>query len=173
MSEAFTVPCTCPEQVDGSGQVQRPAPIHDTDTVYLKDDVDPVLGTAVMQAMGTNLENTADMQAAIMGAYLVGGIASWTFQDERGNSAPINRSTTARYIRWPTSYDVADRLDDKHREVLTNPLALRRFFALSNGPTEPSTSATGATGPDQESPSSERPSLRAVSGGKRSAAKAG
>lgn len=147
MSIEYKVPCTC----EVRGPKAPPRPAHTEDTLFLKDEVDPVLGIAVIRAAAEAGTNQADVLGAIAGAYLANGIESWTFTDSDGALVEISRRTVNRLIRWPVSAAVANRLAELHSEVIFRPLVEESSTPSDDGTTDGSISPIPESGSETES----------------------
>ncbi len=153
------VPCTCP----GSP--------HPEDTVYLTPVVDVRIGQAATNALRDTPMTISDVEGALAGAFLHFGPREWTFVDEKGEDLPLTAANIDERLTWNTGgMEVAEKCDELYAGDVIAPLVRRMSKASPSGQTESSTSATPSSGDDTAS--SGRPSLRAVSDGKRSAAKA-
>ena len=175
------VPCSCPEQVDSKGRVTKPVPIHPEDTVYVNPVLDGPTGKAAMIAWQASVVRKgasmarmrSDMEGALSSAWLHFGIRDWTFLDEDGQPLPLTPDNIDARLTWAGGAElVAEKCDELYAGDLFGPLVRRLLPQQPTGPTDDSTSPTPSPGDDPESPTSDKPSLRAVTGGKRSAAKA-
>lgn len=152
------VPCSCPAR-------------HEQDSVYLAPELDVRIGVAATVVLRQMPDRIEDQQAALAGVYLHHAIRDWTFTDEKGDPLPITMETIDERLTFDQGgFEIADKAAELYHERLFAPLVRRRSRASSGGPTDASTSPTPEPGSDTDS--SDKPSLHAVTGGKRSAAKA-
>ncbi len=155
------VPCSCPGTP------------HEQDSVSIPEVLDARLGAAATFAIRNTPGIGADMEGAISEAWLHNAPRAWTFTDDKDKPLPITPETIDARLTWNHGgFEVADRANGLYAGDLFSPLVKRMPKPSRSGPTASSTSATPEPGSDPESASSPKPSLRAVSGGKRSGAKA-
>lgn len=155
------VDCTCPAG-------------HGTDTVYLIGEVDVQLGVAAMAAASQVPGTGVDWTGAMAPVFLHHGIRRWTLTEGTGkDEQPLEltfENIDAR-ITWANgAFDVARRATELYMEAVVTPFVRRMQRDSASGQTESLTSPTPPPGSTTDS--SEQPSLRAVSGGKRSVARA-
>ena len=157
----ITVPCSCPGKP------------HKEDTVSIPEVLDARLGAAATYAIRNTPGVGADMEGAISEAWLHNAPREWTFVDAEGDPLPVTIDNIDTRLTWDHGgFEVADTANGLYAGDLLNPLVKRMPKPSRRGRTGTSTSATHSSGSDPESPSSPKPSLRTVTGGKRSAAKA-
>lgn len=121
--------CLCPGTPHAGG-----------DTVYLRAELDLAGGLAVIAAMSSG-EGEALIER--MGrAYLLAGIASWTFLDEAGVPVPATRENIDR-LRWSAAtLAIANAAADLYGEAVLDPLVETANASSPSGPSDASTSAT-------------------------------
>ncbi len=131
------------------------------------------LGAAGTHAIMHNPFQSADMEGALGDAWLHNAPREWTFTDEDGDPLRVTRDNIEARLTWTNGgFEVVEAANRLYAGDLLNPLVKRMPKPSRRGRTGISTSATPSSGSDPESPSSPKPSLRTVTGGKRSAAKA-
>lgn len=154
-----TVPCSCP----GSP--------HPEDTITLAPVLDPRIGAAAMAALKTAPSTIPDVEAALAGVFVAHGVREWTFVDEKKEPLPVTPENIAARLTWASGgMEVAEKANELYAGDLFTPFLRRRSKDSSSGPTDDSTSPTPPPGSGTDS--SDKPSLHAVSGGKRSEARA-
>lgn len=154
-----TVPCSCP----GSP--------HEQDTVSIPPVLDVTLGAGATYAIHNGPTSLADMEGAIAGAWLHLAPRAWTFVDDKGQPLEITADNIDARLTWAHGgMEVAEKANELYAGDLFAPLVLRRQRDSPSTPTADSTSPTPEPGSDTGS--SDKPSLRTVTGGKRSEAKA-
>ena len=169
--------CRCP----GTG----PTPQHpDGDIVTLVPKLTlPMAAALKTRTMADQLgdDSIAAVQFSLVSGYLraapYGAIASWSFieegePDKRGNPTtipvPITTENIERLIPWANGgEEVAEKADALYGADFLAPFLRRMATSSSTGQTATSTSAKRRSGPSPRVPS--RPSLRPVSGGRKSA----
>ena len=157
--KTVTVPCSCPK---------RP---HKQDTVSMPDVADVRIGAAVMAAVNNTPSSIPDMEGAISAALLHAAPREWTFVDDKGEPLPVTVENIDARLTWTKGgLEVAEKANELYAGDVFAPFVQRMQRASPSGPTESSTSPTPPPGSDTDS--SDKPSLRAVTGGKRSAARA-
>jgi len=157
----ITVPCSCPGKP------------HDQDTVSIPEVLDARLGAAGTYAISNTPGIGADMEGAISDAWLHNAPRAWTFVDDKGDPLPVTIENIDARLTWNGGgYEVAEAANGLYAGDLFAPLVKRMPKPSRRGRTAPSTSATPSSGSDPESGSSPKPSLRTVTGGRRSGAKA-
>ena len=155
------VPCSCPGKP------------HAEDTVSIPGVLDARLGAAGTYAIQFTPGIGADMEGAITDAWLHNAPRAWTFIDAEGKPLPITIENIDARLTWANGgMEVAEKANELYAGDLFSPLARRKPKPSRRGRTGNSTSATPPSGSDPESPSSLEPSLRTVTGGRRSGAKA-
>lgn len=153
------VPCSCP----GSP--------HEHDTVSLLPKMDVRIGSAAMAAMRETPSTVSDVEGALSGAFLHFGPREWTFTDAKGEPLPVTPENIDERLTWANGgMEVAEKANELYAGDLFAPLVRRMPKASPSGPTDDSTSASPESGSDTDS--LPKPSLHAVTGGKRSGAKA-
>lgn len=155
-----TVPCSCPGTP------------HEQDTVSIPEVLDARLGAAATFALNGH-ENLADMEGAITAAWLHNAPRAWTFTDDKDEPLPVNVPNINLRLTWAHGgLEVAEKANELYAGDLFAPLVARRSAPSRRGRTPRSTSPNPSPGSDPASDSSPKPSLRTVSGGRRSGAKA-
>lgn len=126
------------------GECQCPgAPHAGGDTVYLRAELDVAGGLAVIAAMSSG--DGEALLEKIGRAYLIFGIADWTFTDEAGAKVPASRANIER-LRWsPATLAVANAAADLYAEAVLGPLAQTASESSPSGPSDASTSQTPAS----------------------------
>jgi hypothetical protein len=153
------VPCSCP---------RRP---HKHDTVSMPDVADVRIGAAVMAAVNNTPSSIADMEGAISAALLHAAPRAWSFTDEAGEPLSVTIDNIDARLTWTHGgLEVAEKANELYAGDVFDPFVKRMQKASGSGPTGSSTSAPPEHGSSTDS--SDKPSLRAVTGGKRSGAKA-
>lgn len=156
----ITVPCSCPGTP------------HEQDTVSIPEVLDARLGAAGTYAVQMNSE-IADMEGGIAAAWLHNAPRAWTLIDDKGDPLPITATNIDARLTWKNGgMEVAEKANALYAGDLFAPLVARSQKPSRRGRTATSTSPTPSNGSGPESDSSLKPSLRAVSGGRRSGAKA-
>ncbi len=167
------VPCSCPSEVDAKGVVVKAAPIHDHDTVSIPEVLDARLGAAGTNALSRHPLNSADLEGALSEVWLHNAPRAWTLVDAEGDPLPVTIDNIDARLTWNHGgFEIAEKANGLYAGDLFSPLVKRMPKRSRRGQTDNSTSATPSSGSDQEPASSQKPSLRAVSGGRRSGAKA-
>ena len=165
------VPCSCPGTP------------HDQDTVSLLPEPDIRIGAAVMAAIRATPASIPEMEGAIAEVLIQVAPRAWTFVDEKGNPLELTRDAIAERLTWNQGgMEVAEKANDlygaRNPTGVFAPLARPKRKASRSGRTGALTKTDGSSStpptrtPGRPSRSSDKPSLRAVTGGKRSAAKA-
>ncbi len=169
-------PCRCPG-------TDRPHPDGDTVTLVPKLTL-PMAAALKARTMSDNTggdESIAAVQFSLVSGYLraapYGAIASWSMleegePDKHGNPTtvpvPITTEAIERLMPWANGgEEVAERADQLYGGDFLAPFLRRISSSSKTGPTAASTSPSRRSGPSRRSPS--RPSLRPVSGGRKSA----
>lgn len=159
------VPCSCPGKP------------HEQDTVSLLPKMDVRIGSAAMAAMKAAPSSIPDLEGALAGAFLHFGPRAWTFVDDKSEPLAVTIETIDERLTWVNGgMEVAEKANELYAGDLFAPFARRtpktatKRKASRSGPTASSTSPTPEPGSNTDS--SDRPSLHAVSDGKRSEAKA-
>jgi hypothetical protein len=153
------VPCSCPGTP------------HEQDTVWLSPVVDVRIGAAATTALRGTPWTISDVEGALAGAFLHFAPRDWTFVDDKGDPLPVTIENIDARLTWSQGgMEVAEKADELYAGAIVDPLVQRMSKALNSTRTTSSTSQIPSPGSDTDS--SDKPSLRAVSGGKRSGAKA-
>jgi hypothetical protein len=157
------VPCSCPG-----------AP-HEQDSVSLPSETDVRIGAAVMAAVRVSPSSIPEMESAISTALLHVAPRAWTFVDEKGEPLEVSAENIDARLTWNHGgMEVAEKANDLYGAGSPTgvfvPLLPKKPKASRSGRTAASTSPTPTSGSPTDS--SDKPSLRAVTGGKRSGAKA-
>jgi hypothetical protein len=170
--------CRCP---GGS-----PTPHPDGDIVTLVPKLTLPMAASLNQRVRENADgddSVAAVQFSLMSGYLraapAGAIASWSFVEEGAVidrktgqlpliPVPITAEAIERLIPWGSGgMEVAEEADRLYAADFLAPFLRRISTSSKTGPTAGSTSASRKSGASRRSPS--RPSLRPVSGGRKSA----
>jgi hypothetical protein len=152
------VPCSCPNSP------------HEQDTVSLHPVVDVAIGAAATAAM-SGILTVSDMEGALASAFIHFGPRAWTCVDDKGEPLPLTPTNIDARLTWANGgMEVAEKANELYAGDALGPLLRRRQKASPSGQTDDSTSPT--LPPGSPTDSSEKPSLRSVTGGKRSGAKA-
>ncbi len=164
----IVVPCSCPGKP------------HEQDTVSIPEVADVRIGTAGSVAWGRTPGIVEDMTAALMAAFLHAAPRAWTFVDAEGEPLPLTAANIDVRLTWAGGgKEVADKAAELYTDDLFHPLVVAmeaeakkraKSKASNSGRTADSTSPTPESGDSTDT--SAKPSLRAVTGGKRSAARA-
>lgn len=147
MTKGWFVESTEPVAVPVGECLCPGAPHSDGDTVFLRPELDPGGGMAVMRVAATGDGDTASIEERLGRAYLVWGIVSWTFVDEEGKPVPCTRENI-RKLRWnDATYAIADKASDLYGDALDPLVTAVNRLALTtsssrNGRTTPPTSRT-------------------------------
>lgn len=152
------VPCSCPGKP------------HEQDTVSLPDVADVRIGAAVMSAVNNSPASIPDMEGAIAAAMIHAAPRAWTFTDENGPLELTAENIDARLTWNHGGAEVAEKANELYAGDVFAPLVRKRSKGSRSGPTPSSTSRSRPSGPS--TPSSGKPSLRTVTDGEPSAAKA-
>ena len=168
--------CRCPGD---------PRPHPDGDIVTLVPKLTLPMAASLNQRVRENADgddSVAAVQFSLMSGYLraapAGAIASWSLleegpEDKRTKEptlvpVPITAEAIERLIPWANGgMEVAEEADRLYAADFLAPFLRRISSSSSPGPTAGSTSASRKSGASRRSPS--RPSLRPVSGGRKSA----
>jgi hypothetical protein len=158
-----TVPCSCPGKP------------HTEDTVYLPPVADVPIGMAMMSAMRWAPARVPEMEAAIAGALIHVAPREWTFVDDKGEPLELTPENIDARLTWGQGgAEVAEAANELYggdgNEAVFSPLVQKRLKASRRSRMGSSTSQTPTPGSTTDS--SDKPSLRTVSGGRRSGAKA-
>lgn len=131
-------------------QVECPCPgkPHDADTVFLRPTLGLQAGVAV-QSLLINAHNAedrlteAELTGVLAEGYLLHGVASWTFVDDKGHTIPVTRDTIRTQLldRFDLGEPVANKADDLYAQALFLPLVKRASASSPVSPTAKSTSA--------------------------------
>ena len=127
------LPCLCPGEAHPDG-----------DTVWLRSELAPEGGYAVLRAIRAAQEDPEELPQYLGRAYATHGIVDWTFVDDDGEPVPCTPDTIAR-LSWAAVYPIAERGDSLYAEALLAPLAARLSGSSRNGRTAPSTSRRRAS----------------------------
>lgn len=159
------VPCSCPGKP------------HEQDTVSLAPVMDVRIGSAAMAAMKESPASIPDVEGALSGAFLHFGPRAWTFVDDEGDPLPLTMDNIDARLTWAQGgMEVAEKANELYAGDLFVPFVRRqpkkavRKKASRSGPTASSTSPSQPSGSATDS--SGKPSLRAVSDGTQSEARA-
>lgn len=157
------VPCSCPGKP------------HEQDSVFLPPVADVRIGMAVMSAVKAAPASIPEMEGAISEVFLHVAPREWTFVDDKGEPLPLTTDNIDARLQWGTGgMEVAEQANKLYGEMVEGgvfaPLVNRRSKASRSGRTRSSTSPTPIPGSTTDS--SAKPSLRTVTGGRRSGAKA-
>lgn len=157
------VPCSCPGKP------------HEQDTVSMPGVADVRIGMAVTAAIKAAPASQPEMEGAISEVFLHVAPREWTFVDEAGEPLPLNLDNIDARLQWATGgMEVAERANELYGGMVEGgvfaPLVHRRSKASRSGQTGSSTSPTPS--PGSVTDSSDKPSLRTVTGGRKSGAKA-
>jgi hypothetical protein len=117
------------------------SPHLDGDTVWLRKELTPEGGFAVLRAIRDAEGNVDRLPETLGRAYAESGIVDWTFLDADGEPVPCTPETR-RQLAWAVVYPVAERGDGLYAADLLAPLAPLLSKSSRNGHSAPSTSAT-------------------------------
>lgn len=128
--EPVEVECRCPGKP------------HDVDTVWLRAELGPEGGYAVLRAIRASAAagDSTLLEELLGREYCKHGIVDWTFLDADGEPVPCTPENIAR-LSWPVARPVAERGDVLYQEELLAPLVVRPSKSSATGRTAPSTSA--------------------------------
>lgn len=133
--------------------------------------VDVRIGAAAAAAMRDFPTSISDMEGALAGAFLHFGVRGWTFTDERKEPLPVTVENIDARLSWHHGgMEVVEKANELYAGDVFAPLVARMSKASLPGRTDDSTSPIPSSGDDMDS--SAKPSLHAVSDGRRSGAKA-
>ena len=153
------VPCSCPGTP------------HEQDTVSLPDVADVRIGMAVMSAYNYGPADVDAMEGRIAAAFLHAAPRAWTFVDDKGADLDLTSDNIDERLTWNRGgAEVVERANGLYAGDVFAPLVRKRSAASKPGRTRRSTSRTRS--PGSRTHSSGKPSLRTVTGGEPSAAKA-
>jgi hypothetical protein len=146
---AFTDPEAQPIPVD-FGECPCPGTPHPGgDTLFLRPELDLQGGFTFTSAFADNTQDTAGMplEQALGTAYLVAGIAAWTFLDADGQPIPASRANIAK-LRWtPAVGEVADIAARRYGAAALLPLVAgaqrRSAFSLTDHLTSQKKASSG------------------------------
>lgn len=113
-------------------------PHPDGDTVWLRAELGPEGGYAVLRALHA-AGGTDFLQEKLGRAYAEHGIVDWTFLDADGEPVPCTPENIA-LLSWPVLYPVAERGDVLYAQEFLAPLVARQPPSSPNGRTARSTS---------------------------------
>jgi hypothetical protein len=157
-----TVECSCPGTP------------HPEDTVLLAPVTDVRIGSAAAAGLGilpSGPSQLSDIEGALSLAFLHFGPRDWTFTDAKGEPLPLTLDNIDERLSFAHGgLEVIEKANELYATDVLGPLLRARQRASLSGPTDDSTSPQ--SGPGESTDSSDKPSLRAVTGGKRSAARA-
>lgn len=132
-------------------------PHPDGDTVYLRPRLSLAAGVAVqslvIEARQTRGVAGADLLGTLAEAYLLHGVAGWTFLNPAGSPIPVTEETIRSQLLadFERGEAVASAADD----LYLGPVVLPLFRAAS--PSSPPTPTDGSTSPPTDPPSSSLP----------------
>jgi hypothetical protein len=156
---AVEVPCSCPGKP------------HEQDTVSMPDVADVRIGMAVMSAYNNAPADVDLMEGMLATAFLHAAPREWTFTDDKGAPLPVTIENIDARLTWNNGgSDVHQRANALYAGDVFAPLVRTMSKASRRGPTPTSTSPTRRS--RRSTRSSSKPSLRAVSDGPTSEAKA-
>lgn len=112
---------------------------HDHDTVWLRAQLGPEGGYAVLRAMRLAEAGQIVSEEELGRAYARFGIVDWTFVDDNGLPVPCNDDNIRR-LTWEVIYPVAQKGDDLYSEELIRPLVQRASKSFQRGQTGQRTS---------------------------------
>ncbi len=127
---------------------------HDHDTVWLRAELGPDGGYAVLRAIRAH-GGSDELTEALGRAYAEHGIIDWTFLDDDGEPVPVTKQNI-RQLSWAAVYPVAERGDTLYAEELLAPLRDRLPKSSPSGRTGRSTSpkkSSTSTRPKRSRPS--------------------
>lgn len=157
----IVVPCSCPGTP------------HEQDTVTIPDALDVRIGSAALTVFD-ELETPVDravLEGQLGNVFLHQAPRAWTFVDESGEPLPITIANIDARLTWNGGgMEVVEQANRLYASDLFAPLVRRKSKPSKRGQTATSTSPTPRSGSVTDS--SDKPSLRTVTGGRRSAAKA-
>jgi len=129
------------------------APHPDGDAVFLHATATISIGAAAHMAVGQWGDDPMLLQVGLTRAFLLFGIASWTFTDEKGASVPVDptgadwNATIDRLLPFNAGgYEVAERCDALYAGDVLRPLMARLPKRSPDGLTAGSTSPIRASG---------------------------
>jgi len=127
-------------------------------TVYLLPTISVPMAAGLLAALEGTPATEGSMQATLVAGYLQpvpqGAIAGWTFVDEHLEPVPVTHDSIARLLTWADGgLEIAEKCNELYAGDLFRPLALRRSKSSPPTPTEPSISATPASGSGHRKPS--------------------
>ena len=139
--------------------------------MFIPDTIDIPIGAAYMSAYNQGPRQVDAMEGRLAVAVLQVAPREWTFVDEHGEPLPLTSENIEARLTWNQGgAELVERIHKEYAEAAFAPLVKRTSKALPPGRTRRSTSRTRSRG--SSTPSSDKPSLHTVTGGKPSAAKA-
>lgn len=98
---------------------------HDPDIVYLHGEATPEIGLAAYGAIAA-AEGVEDQRVRLGMAYLVHGVADWTFVDDGGSPIPVTPDTIRRALPWGRGgREVAEKANELYSDEVVRPLVER------------------------------------------------
>lgn len=125
--------CLCPGTPHGDG-----------DTVYLRAELDYAGGLLVLSAMTG--ESEEPLIARLSKAYLLAGIASWSFLDGEGKPVPASHANISRLAWNGPAMTIANAAADLYGEAVLGPLGLTASESSPSGQSDDSTSPIPSSG---------------------------
>lgn len=143
--------CTCPPTADGE-------PRHETDTVTLRDKLDPTRALTVRKAVGF-IDNDdresrgAEVLATLSLHYLMVGVERWSLADDSGPIPVTQKAIRERLFESPELDVLVEAADALYNEAVLLPLVARAARSSPPMPTAASTSATTSGSTKRPTPS--------------------
>lgn len=98
---------------------------HGQDVVYLHGETTAEIGLAAYGAIAA-ADGVADQRLRLGMAYLVNGVADWTFLDDAGQPIPVTPDTIRRALPWGKGgRDVAEKANELYSDEVVRPLVER------------------------------------------------
>lgn len=98
---------------------------HDSDVVYLHGETTAALGLAAYAAIAA-AEGVEDQRLRLGMAYLIHGVAEWTFLADDGTPIPVTPETVSRALPWSRGgREVAEKANELYADEVVRPLVER------------------------------------------------
>jgi len=148
-----TIPCPCPAKPDGAAR-------HEQDTVTLMDTLPfrqhLILANTIPQLYREDPEaGVPEVVAALVEAYIVNCITTWTLVDDKGKAVPVTKADIRSRLltHFEAATIVGNAGDDLYSERVTAPLLARASTSSQPTQTDALTSAPSGPGTTPQKPS--------------------
>jgi hypothetical protein len=165
VSAEVRIDCICPPKADGS--VRHP----DGDTVRLSDALGFRDTMAIRKEVGVQGQDhklsDGEVLAILHEGYVLGGVESWSCQEDGPNgkpvAIPVTKGTIQRHLltHYEAAIAVADAADDLYAEEVWGPL-LRAASTISPATSEDASTPPTKPGSTPPDPMPSKPSLTSI-----------